>query len=251
MKKLIIMGCLLLLMTTFTGCSWFGAEEEKSAEELYSEGMEYFEDKRYTSARESFEKLKDWYPFSEYATEAELKIADIHYLMEEYEEAVYAYREFEELHPTNEETPYAVYQIGRCYFVQVDTIDRDQTSAQKAFHSFERFIKNYPGHVNGPQAEENMVKCLQNIAGQELYVGLYYFKVGHYKAALQRFHNVIKDYPDVGYHKEAMAHIRLCNEKISEQKLKEEQARQDTFQNVQPENNQPESNQQENNQIDE
>jgi outer membrane protein assembly factor BamD len=239
MKKSIWMGCLLILVIYFSGCAWFGPEKEKSAEELNEEALEYYEDKRYPSARESFEKLKDWYPFSEYATDAELKIADIHYLMEEYEEAVYAYREFEELHPTNEKTPYAIYQIGRCYFVQVDTVDRDQTSAQKAFHSFERFIKNYPENVNVPQAMENMVKCMQSIAGHESYVGHYYFKVGQYKAALQRFHNVIKDYPDVGYHKDAIEYIQLCHKKINEETLEEEKGRKENPQNDQ-ENDQEE-----------
>jgi len=237
MKKTIWIGCLLLLMTAFSGCSWFGTEEEKSAKELNDEATEYFEDKRYSNARESYEKLKDWYPFSEYATDAELKVADIHYLMEEYEEAVYAYREFEELHPTNEKTPYAVYQIGRCYFVQVDTVDRDQTAAQKAFHSFERFIKTYPGNVNAPQAEENMIKCLQSIAGHESYVGHYYFKIGRYKAALQRFYNIVNDYPDVGYHKDAMAYIRLCREKIDEDAIRKARENQEIPRDPQPENN--------------
>jgi len=233
MKKIIWIGCLLFLLIFFSGCAWFGTEKEKSAKELHDEASEYFEDKRYSPARESFEKLKDWYPFSEYATDAELKIADIHYLMEEYEEAVYAYREFEELHPTNEKTPYAVYQVGRCYFVQVDTVDRDQTSAQKAFHSFDRFIKNYPENVDAPQARENMIKCMQSIAGHELYVGHYYLKVGQYKAALQRFHNVIQDYPDVGYHKDALEYIQLCNKKINKEALEEERDQQENQQNDQ------------------
>jgi len=227
MKKKILIGCLSLLIAC-SGCAWFQSEKEKSAKELNDEGLEYLEDKRYTNAIESFEKLRDWYPFSEYATAAELTIADTHYFIEEYEEAVSAYREFEELHPTNEKTSYAVYQIGRCYFVQVDTIDRDQTSAQKAFHSFERFIKNYPDNVDVPQARENITKCLQSIVGHELYVGLYYFNANRYKAALQRFHNVIKDYPDVGYHKDALEYILLCRKEIEkEAREKEEDHKED------------------------
>jgi len=222
MKNKILLGCLVVILA-MSGCAWFEPEKEKTAKELNDEGLEYLEDARYTKAIESFEKLRDWYPFSEYATTAELKIADTHYFIEEYEEAAFAYREFEELHPTNENTPYAVYQIGRCYFVQVDAIDRDQTSAQKALHSFERFIKNYPDSVDVPQAKENIIKCLQSITGQELYVGRYYYKTDRYKAALQRFHNVIKDYPDVGCHKEALEYILLCRKEI-DREAKEKEA---------------------------
>lgn len=213
MKHRILSG-LLVLFIICSGCAWFESEKEKSAQELNDEGLEYFEDERYSKAIESFEKLRDWYPFSEYATAAELKIAEAHYIIEEYEEAVFAYREFEKLHPTNEHTPHVVYQIGRCYFVQVDTVDRDQTSAQKAVQSFERFIENYPDNVNVPQARENIITCLKSVVGHEMYVGRFYFKTGRYKAALQRFHNVIRDYPDVGYHGEALEHIQLCREEI-------------------------------------
>ena len=116
--------------------------------------MEAYQEGKYKDAIESFEKIKDWYPFSKYAILAELKIADSHYKLKEYEEAVSAYEQFENLHPLNDAIPYIIFQTGLCYFEQVDTSDRDQTRARKALESFNRLIKQFPNSTYSAKARE-------------------------------------------------------------------------------------------------
>jgi len=136
MKRLLI---LIFVFFFVSGCSYFQSKEEKTAPELASDGMDAFSSGNYKKSIELFDKLKSWYPFSKYAILAELKKADAHYELEEYEEAVFTYEEFEALHPQNEAVPYVIYQIGRCHFDQLETIDRDQTPAKKA----ENFLKTH------------------------------------------------------------------------------------------------------------
>jgi outer membrane protein assembly factor BamD len=88
-----------------------GIDESASAQELAWDGMDAYENGNYGKAIDKFQRLKDYYPFSKYAILAELKIADAHYQREEYEEAIFAYENFENLHPRNEATPYVIYQI--------------------------------------------------------------------------------------------------------------------------------------------
>ena len=119
MKRLIVIGISILLVCS--GCnalkkSWdaiTGQESTGSAQQLAWDGMDAYEDGDYTIAIEHFQQLKDWYPFSKYAILAELKIADSQYHLKNYEEAIFAYEEFEKLHPRNEAIPYVIYQIGR------------------------------------------------------------------------------------------------------------------------------------------
>jgi len=204
--KRIFVGCLVLSFF-LTGCAWFQQKEEKPAQELAADGMEAFKKGKYDKAIESFQKIKDWYPFSKYAILAELKIADAHFNSEEYEEAVYAYEEFEKLHPRNEAVPYVIYQIGRSYFVQIDTIDRDQSSSQKALSTFNRLIKQFPEDPYAAKAREHINTCIKSLASHEFYVGLFYFKSKHYKAALKRFEAVLNNYPDVGLHYQALQYL--------------------------------------------
>ena len=215
MKKQILF--VMIMVMFFSGCAWFEHNEEKNAQELVSDGISDYRDGDYKDALESFEKLKDWYPFSKYAILAELKIADAHYKLNQYDEAVIAYEDFENLHPRNEAIPYIVYQIGSCYFEQIETVDRDQNNALKALMTFKRLKKQFPDSVYAVKAGENIKHCLKSLAGHDLYVGLFYYKTKHYKAALDRFKSIISNYSDVGVHNEALKYIVLCETTIKEQ----------------------------------
>lgn len=209
---------ILLILWTCAGCAWFQSKGEQTAEELIADGMEYYEDGKYKKAIEAFEKLKDWYPFSKYAILAELKVADAHFYQKQYEEAIFAYEEFETLHPRNEAIPYVIYQIGRCYFLQVDTIDRDQSNTLKALETFNRLINTYPDHEYSKKALAHRTQCQKTMAGHDMYVGRFYYKGKHYKAALHRFQNVLATYPDVGVHHQALHYIAACEQTLQDEK---------------------------------
>ncbi len=223
MKRLIVIGIIILLLGS--GCSTLkktwnsitGKDEIGSAQQLAWDGMDAYENGDYKDAIEYFQKLKDWYPFSKYAILAELKIADAHYHLEQYEEAIFAYEEFEKLHPRNEAIPYVLYQIGLCYFDQIDTIDRDQTPARKAYETFQRLDKQFPNNHYARSGAEHITKCVKSLAGNEYHIGVFYYKSKHYKAALHRFMAVLSSYPDVGYHQKALQYIAKCEASLSEE----------------------------------
>ena len=214
MKRILIF-CLISLLV-FSGCAWFETKEEKSAQELASNGMDDFKSGNYRKAIKSFDKLKDWYPFSKFSILAELKIADAYYCLREYEDAIFAYEEFENLHPNNEATPYVIYQIGLCYFEQVSTPDRDQSSAEKAKSTFIRLIKQFPRDKYAHMGKAYIKKCDKSLAEAVFGIGLYYYKSKHYKGALARFKSVISDYPDVGLHCKVLQYIAQCEALIEE-----------------------------------
>ena len=210
-------GCLLAALMLI-GCSslqqridkLLGREEAHTAQELAWNGMEDYENGRYADSIEKFQKLKDYYPFSKYAILADLKIADAHYHREEYEDAIFGYENFEKLHPRNEAIPYVIYQIGMSYYDQISTPDRDQTAARKALETFQRLKKQFPQDEYARRSEEKITKCLKSLAESTYLIGVFYYRSNHFKAALQRFMSVISDYPDVGYHQQALEYIAKC-----------------------------------------
>lgn len=212
----IVLICLLGVMAGAGGCAWFQTQEEETARQLAERGMAAFNDERYRQAVEAFEKLKEWYPFSEYATLAELKLGDAYYHQKAYEEAIFAYEQFESLHPKNEAVPYVIYQIGRCYFDRLQSPDRDQTMAKEAVQVFERLIRAHPDSTFAQKAESHIRVCQRNLAEHEFYVGLFYYKSEHYKAAMERFKTVVKSYPDLGVHYKAIRYIALCRNKLAD-----------------------------------
>lgn len=218
-------GLCAIFLFALAGCSaynavhdfFFKAKDVEPVEVLIEKGMDEFESGNYKTALEYFQKVKDWYPFSKYVTLAELKIADAHYQLEEYEDAIFAYQEFADLHPNNEAVPYVVYQIGRCYFDQMDTIDRDQSVTRKALESFRQLKKQHPDSLYAEKATDHINKCLKNLSGNEFYVAMFYYDNKQYEAALQRFKSLVANYPDVGVHRVALQYIVKCEASLAQQ----------------------------------
>lgn len=210
------MAAIIAALVFSSGCSTKN-KREKLAPELASEAMEAFDDKRYQAAIETFNKLRDWYPFDKLATLAEFKIAEAHFKMEEYEEAIVSYEEFAKLHPRNESIPYVLNQIALCYFNRIDTVDRDQNTARSAIEAFSKLMRQFPDSKYAKDAEEKKSVCLKSLAGHEIYVGRFYYKSKHFKGAKARFETVLKNYPGLGFDKEAGEYIALCNDKIAKE----------------------------------
>ena len=210
-----------VLVFFLSGCSLFGfggKNPEKSPEELMNQGMSEFEDGDYSYAVEAFQKLKDRYPYSKLAIQAELKMADALFKKKEFEEALDVYIEFERLHPKNKSIPYVIYQQGMCSFLRISTIDRDQTSTKNALKEFKRLRQEFPENPFSFLARRNMRKCYSSLAEYEFYVGCFYFKSGYYMAALKRFEYLITQYPDLGQHEKALIYIAKCREKLAKEK---------------------------------
>ena len=204
------------------GCAvydrFLGVEVEEAPEQIMSDGLEKLEKGRYEAATESFQKIKDRYPYSKFAITAELKMADSLYETRSFDEAFEAYDEFEKLHPKNEHIPYVIYQKGMCHFQQLKTIDRDQSHTLMAKEAFERLVNRFPRDDYANKARKNIRKCLIYLAEYELYVGHFYFRMENYRAALERYIYIIKNYPDMGQYHEALGYIARCKEALAAEK---------------------------------
>ena len=51
--------------------------------------------------------------------------------------------------------------------------------------------------------------------------GMFYYKMEAYNAALGRFVSLVKNYPDTGYHQQALEYIILCRQKIADSEAKD------------------------------
>ncbi len=214
MKKLILLVCLTILIS---GCSLFEEDYgmDRNAEQLAAEGSSAFMSEDYKTAKKAYMDLKDWYPFSRYAILAELKIADSHFHLEEYPEAILGYEEFEKMHPKNEAIPYVIYQTGLAWFNQLGTIDRDHTPALRALTQFNRLNDQFPNSEYAKKATDKYKKCMSTLSGHELYVADFYMRVKKYKAALKRYEYLIENYPGSEEAKQAQNKIQRARELAS------------------------------------
>ena len=202
----------LFLTISLAGCSWFGhnKKDDRPPDVLAQEAYQKMKTGKYEDAAEDFEKIRDRYPYSAEASQAELKVADSKYYNKKYEEALNDYKNFEKLHPAHPQMAYVLYQQGLCYYRQRTTIDRDQTSTYKALQEFKRLKKRYPDYAKMDKVDDYIAKCQQALADHEFYIGEYYFRTKRYQAALDRFASIQEEYPDYPKMPKVKEYVNTC-----------------------------------------
>lgn len=186
------------------------------AQVLANEAEAYYREGDYEKAADLFQQIKDRYPYSRLAVLADLRVGDAYFKDERYDEAILAYEDFVQLHPTNEAVPYALFQIGMVYHAQMLTPDRDPTFSAKAVAAFRRLTSAYPTSEWAVKAQPRLAEAVRNLAAHDMSVGVFYYRTSRYKAAMGRFKKVLTKYPDVGLYQEAMAYMRLCRSKLAD-----------------------------------
>lgn len=204
----VFLVCSLLFM--LSGCGiidyFYLPPPEDTAQELFESGNEAMREKNYAAAAGYYTRLKDNFPFSPYAVEAELSLADCYFLDEEWGPASEAYKEFESLHPRHEAIPYVLFNIGMSNLNGYPSIDRPTNQIEEAYAYFNRLRESYPGTEYAEASTQKMHEARRIMAEHELYVGDFYFRMGKYSSALARYRDIVKDFPDVPELQEHAAH---------------------------------------------
>lgn len=186
-------------------------------EGLFKAAKNFEQNERYESAIAKYSELKNKFPLSSLAIEAELSVADLNYKKESYLEAQIAYQNFRDLHPKHPKMDYVIYQLAMSYYQQVpEDIDRDLTLANDAIYHFSEVIKLFPQSTWAADAKLKKAEAFKKLAEKELYIAHFYFKNRNYRSAIKRYENLLSKYPDTGYDENAKTQIALAKEKLSE-----------------------------------
>ncbi|TFG37672.1 MAG: outer membrane protein assembly factor BamD [Syntrophobacterales bacterium] len=211
-----------LLVFSLTACAWFGGKTpvRSTPESLYQKGQQYYLDGKYKQSIEAFQRLREEYPLSKYAISADLGIADSYFSTGNYLSAESYYNDFVDFHPTNENLPYVMYQIGLCHYNEMLSIDRDQTQTRQARDSFEKLISRFPSSKFSFMAEKKLRDTKRRIGEHEFYVGQFYFKRGDYQAALRRFEVVAEEYANLGMDYKVSYFLHETKKRLPQEKSK-------------------------------
>ena len=222
-RRLLAAVVLVSLLASLTGCAWWdsiwGKEPRvrQTPEGIYQKGFEQYKKGDYKKAIETFSRVRDEYPLNPVALMAELGIADSYFENEQYIDAEVAYNSFVDLHPTNPNVPYAMFQLGMCHYQQMQTIDRDQSETVKARKEFERLMARFPQSKFAIMAEKNLREVKQRQAEHEFYVGEFYYRTKKYEAALKRFEGIQRDYANLGLDYKTNRFIEETKQRMKEQ----------------------------------
>lgn len=193
---------------SITGELKYGA----TAEDDYKAGVELLRDKAYPEAEKFFERVKTKYPFSKFAPLAELRIADSKFAQDLFPEAVEAYKQFAQLHPTHEELAYAEFRVGLAHFKDAPTDfalfppahEKDQRQLQQAREVLSKFLETHGDSKYAAEARDVLAKVNGRLAEHEWYVAEYYFKRKRWAGAIARYEALVEKYPGTRHESEAL-----------------------------------------------
>lgn len=199
MKFLRLIATLTLFSLALSACSSGEKFDTSTPEGAFKQAEEFEKDERYEEAVAKYTDVKNKFPYSKLATQAELRVADVQYKREAFIEAQGAYQLFKEFHPKHPQADYVTFQLAMSYFNQLpSSIDRDLSVAERAIAYFDELITNYPSSQYVAEAKTHRTEALTMLAKKELYVADFYSKREKWDSALKRFETVLKQYPNLG-----------------------------------------------------
>lgn len=200
---------LLLVLPLLAGCGGSKDDDASTAqvgpvEELYNNGVDALNAKRYTAATDQFSAVEQNYPYSPWAVNAQLMQGYAQYLQNHYTDALGTLDRFIQLHPTHRSIAYAYYLRALCYYEQIADIQRDQKGTEQAMAALTDVVNRFPDSTYATDARLKIDLCRDHLAGKEMEIGRWYERQHLYEAAIGRFQRVVDDYQTTNHVPEAL-----------------------------------------------
>jgi len=176
-------------------------------EELYNNGVDALNARRFSTADDQFNAVEQNYPYSTWAVNAQLMSGYSLYLQNKYTESIGTLDRFIQLHPAHRDIGYAYYLRALCYYEQIADIERDQKGTEQAMNAMREVVNRFPDTSYANDAKLKIDLCVDHLAGKEMEIGRFYQKQHLYEAAIGRFQRVVDDFQTTNHVPEALARL--------------------------------------------
>jgi outer membrane protein assembly factor BamD len=176
-------------------------------EDLYNNGVDALNARRFTTASDQFNAVEQNYPYSTWAVNAQLMSGYSSYIQNKYTEAIGTLDRFIQLHPAHRDIAYAYYLRALCYYEQIADIERDQKGTEQAMNALREVVNRFPDTNYANDAKLKIDLCVDHLAGKEMEIGRFYQKQHLYEAAIGRFQRVVDDFQTTNHVPEALARL--------------------------------------------
>lgn len=199
-----------LAMLLGSACASAGGAERgpagSKAEAAFNRAEDSFDSGDFIDASARYNAIRSQYPYSRFATLAELRLADAYYEQDKFPAAIQQYRSFIKLHPNHDKVVYAQYRVAESFagqmpddwFLLPPSYERDLASTRDAEREFRYFLKKYPDGEFTPDAKKSLARIRRRLADHEFYVGVFYLERDNPRAAAMRFTYLLDKYSGLG-----------------------------------------------------
>ena len=171
---------------------------------LYADALKKTKKKEYIDAAIIFEDIERQYPYSTWASQAQLMAAFCYLRSDMHDESLNVIDRYLALNPGSKEIDYAYYMKGMNTFNQINDVSRDQSITYIALKSFNEVISRFPNSEYANDSKEKIKIINDRLAGKELNIAMQYQKDHQWVAAINRYNNIINKFGQTRYVPEAL-----------------------------------------------
>ncbi len=165
---------------------------------LFDRSMESMKKARYQEARTLLETLINTYPDSEYIARAKLALGDAWYNeggKAAWQQAESEYKDFQTFFPNLPEASEAQLKIASMHYREMEKPDRDFAEAQRAADEYKLLIQTYPDSPLVPQAKQKLREVQEVLAERQYRIAHFYYLRDNLAASQARLQSLTDSYP--------------------------------------------------------
>ena len=165
---------------------------------LFDRAMESMKKGRFQESRTLLDTMINTYPDSEYIARAKLALGDAWYAeggTAAWQQAEVQYRDFQTFFPNLPEASEAQLKIASMHYRQMEKPDRDFAQALRAAEEYRVLVQQYPDSPLVPQAKQKLREVQEVLAERQYRIAHFYYLRDNMAASQARLESLVDSYP--------------------------------------------------------
>ena len=183
---------------------------------LFDRAMDSMKKGHFQESRTLLETLINTYPDSEYIARAKLALGDAWYAeggTAAWGQAEVEYKDFQTFFPNLPEASEAQLKVATIHYRMMEKPDRDFVQAQRAADEYKTLIQQYPDSPLVPQAKQKLREVQEVLAERQYRIAHFYYLRDNLAASQARLQSLTDSYPLYSGVDEALYELGMLYEK--------------------------------------
>jgi outer membrane protein assembly factor BamD len=175
-----------------------GHASKQPDKELFDKALNAMKKGKFDVARLDLQTLLNTYPESEYQMRAKLLVGDSWFKeggTAALTQAEAEYKDFITFFPNTQEAAEAQMKVADIYYMQMEKPDRDPKNAAQAEQEYRTMIQQFPDSTFVPRAKQRLREVQEVMAERQYQVGSFYASHENWAATIARLQTVSDSYP--------------------------------------------------------
>ena len=194
MVKFIKIITVIFFIIIISNCSSNNVSSQHKIQVNYDQGIDFYNNKKYSKAKESFQYVILNSSGSRLALESEFYLSESLYYLKEYEEALYGYDNYARSSQNLNLIERSRFRLSECAYNLAADYTKDQTTTLDAIDKIEIFLEDYPNSEYYLDIFPLKLDLQYRLVKKKYESAILYMKLQEYKSALVYLFDILNNH---------------------------------------------------------